>query len=314
MIKLLVPVLCTVCFSFTAVANNSTTESFSTLKGKSITKLYEQKKKRNWSKDVWSIIELDQKINSPIFSPNNEKRPGYDYMNFRVKPELFELHKASIKWNLWTIIMHNFFKGELTFYSPFDPEWANNRDDGFLIYPILPSKFGSSPDGTFETDPVFKDNIEAFGFLGHVYVDPYAMPLQSWLYPGEDSIIINEKTGFYEVVYPPDDFFWYHDSDILAYKIKEKWILDDNGNVLDKKIVAVAPIIMRKDDNGNEVGKTELFWIDYTALADMLKPYFVKVDRYKKDQILSLHEFFDTREFYASEVANDSIWVKPVVD
>jgi hypothetical protein len=318
MIKFLITVLCAICFSSNAVAFGSffTCEIETSINpsGKSATTFHSKKKKKNWSKDVWSVIELDQKINTAIFLPYNKKRPGFDYGSQEIKSELFETQKAAIKWNLWTILMRNFFKGDLTLYSPYDPNWQNNHDGGFLIYPITPDKFGSSPDGTFETDPVFKDKIESFGFLGHIYYDPFAMPLQSWEYPGEDSVIVNDRTGFLEAVYPPSEFLWVEDSDILAYKIKEKWILDENGNVLDKMITSIAPIVMEKDDNGNEMGKKELFWIDFNELTEMLEPYFIKLDRYKKDQIISLHDFFDTREFYASEIANDSIWVKAVVE
>lgn len=274
---------------------------------KSKTTFFIQKKKKNWSKDVWSIIEFDQKINTPIFYPHNDKMPGYDYGKQDIKSELFETQKESIHWNLWTIIMCNFFKGDLNFHAPFDPEWQNNRDDGFLIYPISPLDLDLSAEATFETDQAYREVIQYMGLIGQIYNDPYAVPLLSWLYPDEDSVILNEKTGYYESVYPPSDFIWYEDKDIVSYRIKEKWILDENGNVLDKKIKAIAPTIIQKDNSGNALGKRELFWIDYKQLAPILAPYFVKLDRYKKDRIISLYEFFNSREFYASEVATEEV-------
>lgn len=120
--------------------------------------------------------------------------------------------------------------------------------------------------------------------------------------PGEDSLIQDPSTGYWEAVYPPSDLSWFEDSDIIAYKIKEKWILDKNGDVRDKKISAIAPIIKMYDSNGNDIGERELFWIDYGALEELLKPYYIKLDRYKKDQIISLYDFFDKREFYASKI------------
>ena len=302
MSKILVTIVCAFFFCVNAIAlSNSTSLPSFLIKEKAATKLSTAKKKKTFSVDVWSIIEVDQKINTPIFFPYNDQIPGYDYSNYnfgknQIKSELFDTHKNAIKWNLWTILMRNFFKGELTLYSPFDPNWEMNRDNGFLLYPILPA----IPDGTFETDSVFRENV--FIHLGHELIDPFAPPLKSWLYPGEDSLIQDPSTGMWEAVYPPSDHIWYQDSDIIGYKIKEKWFLDKNGNVRHKKISAIAPMIMMKDWNGNDIGERELFWIDYGALEELLKPYYIKLDRYKKDQIISLYDFFDKREFYASKI------------
>ena len=57
---------------------------------KSETKFKSVKKKSKFSKDVWSIIELDQKINAPIFYPYNEKTPGFDQAEMEMRSELFE--------------------------------------------------------------------------------------------------------------------------------------------------------------------------------------------------------------------------------
>ncbi len=318
MIKSLISILCVVCFNQFAIASNLAFHSLTTTPlhflGKSDAAPLLDKKKKKWTKDVWSVIEIDQKINAPIFYPFNDKMPGFDYPNQEIKSELFEVHKGAIKWNLWTIIIRNFFNNKLLLYSPYDPEWENSRDDGFLLYPVSPSEFGKSADATYETDSTFRDNVLNMGLIGQILYDPYAVPLLSWLYPDEDSIIYNSKTGFYETVYPPDDIVLYQDKDIIAYNIKEKWVLDENGKVLDKIITAIAPIIIHRDNNGNVIGERELFWLEYTALVELLTPYYIQLNRYKKEEIITLSDFFDRREFYASEVSRDSIQVKKVMD
>lgn len=318
MIKSLMSILFIICFNYLAIAFNHSLHSLSTSPihsvGKPDTEPFHDKKKKNWTKDVWSVIELDQKVNAPLFHPYNDKIPGFDYPNQEIKSALFEVHKGAIKWNLWTIIMRNFFNNKLLLYSPYDPEWENNRDDGFLLYPVSPSEYGTSSEATYETDSTFRENVLNMGLIGQVYYDPYATPLLSWLYPDEDSIIYNPKTGFHEAVYPPDDIVLYQDKDIVAYNIKEKWILDENGKVLDKIITAIAPIIIQKDNNGNDVGERELFWLEYTALVELLTPYYIQLNRYKREEIITLGEFFDRREFFASEISRDSIQVKKVID
>ena len=82
----------------------------------------------------------------------------------------------------------------------------------------------------------------------------------------------------------------------------------------DKIITAIAPIIIHRDNNGNVIGERELFWLEYTALVELLTPYYIQLNRYKKEEIITLGDFFDRREFYASEVSRDSIQVKKVMD
>ena len=69
--------------------------------------------------------------------------------------------------------MKHFYKGNLTLYCPFDPDWIDTKDDGFLSHPISSSK------GTFETNNEFKEQILALEMVGFYIMDPFAQPLRS---------------------------------------------------------------------------------------------------------------------------------------
>jgi len=84
------------------------------------------------------------------------------------------------------------------------------------------------------------------------------------------------------------DIVLFQDKNIIAYNIKEKWVLYENGKVLDKIITVIAPIIIHRDNNGNVMGERELFWLDYTALVELLTPYYIQLNRYKKEKIIDL--------------------------
>lgn len=260
--------------------------------------------KKNWAKSVWSIIERDQKVNNPIFEPSNEHVPGFYEGTGRMNLAHFESEKESVKWNLWTIIVYHFIKNDLDLYLPFNPDWEIQTDNGHLLYPFTAKRFGNSEDGNFQTDEKFREDAHNYGILGTMHVDPFAAPLKSKIYPDEDSI---NAEGY--AIYPPSTFVPFSDKDIIKYKIKEDWIVDKNGMVKDKEITAIAPIINMIDHNGQIVGEREIFWLDFNQLATVLSPYFVMMDRYRTERVVSFAKFFKEREFYADFLSEEKTHV-----
>lgn len=50
-------------------------------------------------------------------------------------------------------------------------------------------------------------------------------------------------------------------SDMRRYVIKEEWFFDKQRSVLDVRIVGIAPQVVKRDEDGNELGRQTLFWI-----------------------------------------------------
>jgi gliding motility associated protien GldN len=50
-------------------------------------------------------------------------------------------------------------------------------------------------------------------------------------------------------------------SDMRRYVIKEEWFFDKQRSVLDVRIVGIAPQVVKRDEDGNELGRETLFWI-----------------------------------------------------
>ena len=252
-------------------------------------------KGKTFTKQVWSTIDRDQKINTPLFEPLNETIPGYDLKTESLNPLLFEKNKSAIKWNLWNIIVSEVVKGQLALYSPFNPKEAKQKDDGFLKYPITKEKF----DGE-DKEMEGWEYIEwlKYNYLATEVIDPFAAPLKSMVYPDEDSLIMDEASGFGMAVYPPSKFVWFQDKDIIKYSIKETWTFDENAKVIDKSIDAIAPVVMSKDHNGKLKVERMLFWVDFKKLNPFLTNTSVLIDRYKQEHIINLSAFFNQREFY----------------
>ena len=98
--------------------------------------------------------------------------------------------------------------------------------------------------------------------------------------------------------------------DIVKYKIKESWQINKNGEVMDKTITSIAPIVYHKDFGGNIIGERELLWVDFKELKPILKSYYLLLDRYKRERVISYLEFFNQREFYGSVIKEAEFQIK----
>ncbi|NOQ73720.1 MAG: hypothetical protein GQ574_17060 [Crocinitomix sp.] len=77
----------------------------------------------------------------------------------------------------------------------------------------------------------YGDSLISVKYYVEELADPYAEPMKAWLHPDEDSVSLNPVTGFYEVVYPPNDPGSY-ESGIYDLRTK-KWLIDpENAWVL----------------------------------------------------------------------------------
>ncbi|MGV6861440.1 MAG: hypothetical protein ACWA41_06695 [Putridiphycobacter sp.] len=245
-----------------------------------------------FQKTVIGRIDAFQKINVQLFGPTNGALASYDFTpknGFVLDVKINEDNKNTFNWNLYTILFYHIAKGDLTIYSDIDTVDFTKRMWGELTFPIV-SKFDKGMSTKYSAFSQKLIDKEVLGF----YNRTETFPMPSEMYPGEDSIDANG-----DVVYYPHDFFFYADSDVMGYKINETWIVNKKGEVLDKRIKSIAPEIIQVDGyTGEEFVKTP-FWIDYKELSPLLKSYYLLLNRYRTDRILSFYEFFEKREFFA---------------
>lgn len=245
-----------------------------------------------WSKRVWSVIDLREKFNHPLYYPMDELQLGM-------------WQKNTTRWSLWTIIRHHVMSGDLTMYSPFNPDWESWKDGDMFKYPIEPT----TPSGNYHNDKEFREKM--FIYIGTENIDPEALPLKSWLYPEEDSVVIDPATGDYVAVYPPNDTSWFTSKDIVQYRIKEDWFFDKERSVLDRRIIGIAPVIYRKDRNGNIDGFRELFWLYFPQCRYVFQNFFVQ-SRNNDAQRMSFDDLFWKRMFHSYVVKESNLYDRDV--
>lgn len=246
-----------------------------------------------WSRRVWEYIDLREKINHELYYPLDEVTP-YAWV------------RNASRWSLWTIIRQHVLNADLRVFSPYDPlSFGLGKWDGDqLKYPIDPQ-----PGLNFYTDSIFREEMVYYiGRLGPQsdipLTDDYG-----------DPIIITNPDGSQEYKYPPRDTVWYNSADIVQYRMKEDWFLDKERSVLDVRIIAIAPVIYKveEDVNGNKSisGTRELFWLYFPHCRFVFNNYFVYNTK-NDSRWMSFDDLFWKRRFNAVAYKESNVYDREI--
>lgn len=101
-------------------------------------------------------------------------------------------------------------------------------------------------------------------------------------YDREDQIQVIENEVFYE--------------DIQKYRVQEVWYFNTITSTMDVRILGIAPIIKRYDDNGNFLYELPMFWVHYPSSRDFLAaiPVFNEGNQSART---SWEDVFEMRQF-----------------
>lgn len=235
-----------------------------------------------WSRRVWQYVDLREKINLPMYYPLDEITPSGQWV------------RNASRWSLWTVIRQHVLNGNLQLFSPYNPLMygLGTWDGDQLKYPINPSQ----PGLNFYTDSLYREQLTYFfGRLGAQSDIPLTDEFG-------DPIIVVDADGNEGYKYPPRDTIWYTSQDIVQYRLKEDWFFDKERSVLDVRIIGIAPVVYKveEDPNGkkNISGMQELFWLYFPHCRFVFNNYFVYNDA-NDAQWMSFDDLFWKRRFNA---------------
>ena len=315
-----------------------------------------------WQKRVFSRIDARETMNHDIFFPYD----WFDYSELEgsvYKPKsAAEIDdqswlKDDKRWSLWTIIQRHIILGDLTVYRVNSPFYTSGDEDGYsLKYPInrqgqndyfdsksykeevnsvvtcqgngemvsITRQFSEDKwlvEKTNQTLDAFLDSLDA--------KNPNSDYEELGRYPYEELKRLWDQTKVGGFVRADRVTMFLNSSNIVAYHIKEDWYFDKERSVLDKRIIAIAPVARYAEaqapasgelssrgsllfynekgfplvmgDGGfkeyeGRVEEREMFWLYFDELRNVLVNYYVYNDQ-NDAQWMSFDDLFWKRKF-----------------
>ena len=101
--------------------------------------------------------------------------------------------------------------------------------------------------------------------------------------------------------------------DIVRYRVKEDWVWDRQRSQRQVRIIGIAPIIEKKDDEGNSQGLAPLFWLYYPECRYVFAN--AECYNYENDaQRRTFEEIFQKRFFSSYIVKETNVFDRSIAD
>jgi hypothetical protein len=313
-----------------------------------------------WSKRVYSRIDSREKINHNLFLPHDFISSEYNIMDLMKNQNDPNWERNAERYSLWTLIRLHVINGDLPVFAPSSDETPEIEDGYSFKYEIV-----SNISDPFFKDANYRNKIsKLIGFTSAPKVESYSyydsineekVPVTvvktgaledylndanyaqlKFLYDQNPQKIKSwwDATPEGEEMKGDGASYWVTSKCIVGYNIKEDWFFDKQRSVLDRRIIAIAPVAkfgVDLDDDENSTGERgdlllyppsdqetlhyydgkseilpyegqvedrELFWLYFPHLRDYMVQYYVYNDK-SDAQWMSFDDLFWKRQFSA---------------
>lgn len=129
---------------------------------------------------------------------------------------------------------------------------------------------------------------------------------------GEEKTVrsIDPITGEESMVTTRDEF---DPRTVVQYKIKEIWVFDKEASALKVRILGIAPMVSRMNDDGSFRAAIPLFWVYYPDL----RPVLAKFDVYNQNNdaaTMSWEDLFEMRFFSSFIIKEQNTYNREIKD
>lgn len=129
---------------------------------------------------------------------------------------------------------------------------------------------------------------------------------------GEERTVrsIDPVTGEEKMVTTRDEF---DPRTIVQYKIKEVWVFDKEASALKTRILGIAPMVSRMNEDGSLRASIPLFWVYYPDL----RPVLAKYDVYNQNNdaaSMSWEDLFEMRFFSSFVIKENNAYNREIKD
>ncbi|MCP4443467.1 MAG: gliding motility protein GldN [Aureispira sp.] len=160
-------------------------------------------------------------------------------------------------------------------------------------------------------DAAKKDDISLY----HVFDDQFTQPMtqeeRQTIGTSVDTIItFNPDTFDEEIQVVVNEL---DPTDVKKYRLKEVWYFDEETSSMGVRILGVAPIIDRYDDNGNFLNSGPMFWAYYPELRETLARSEA-FNPHNDAARMSWEDIFEARLFSSYIVKESNVYDRRIKD
>lgn len=225
--------------------------------------------------------------NTDVKPPRDGFYDRYLYTEEQIIPYDF-IHEKDVFWEkrIWRLIdirekMNHAFKYEK---EPFISILLDHAKAGDItLYRVIDDEF---------TSPMTEEEMKNIG-------------------SSVDTIITFDPDTFEEIVQVVRNEL--NPEDIKKYRIKEVYFFDEETSTLDVRILGIAPIIDRVDDNGNFLNSGPMFWAYYPELRSVLARHEA-FNPYNDAARMSWEDVFEARLFSSYIIKESNVFDRRIKD
>jgi gliding motility associated protien GldN len=154
--------------------------------------------------------------------------------------------------------------------------------------------------------------VQAFSPIDDRFTTPMTYQEIQTKVAGEERQVrsIDPVTGEEKMVTTRDDF---DPRTVVQYKIKEVWVIDKEASALKVRILGIAPMVSRVNEDGSLRASIPLFWVYYPDL----RPVLAKYDVYNQNNdaaSMSWEDLFEMRFFTSFIVKENNVYNREIKD
>lgn len=154
-------------------------------------------------------------------------------------------------------------------------------------------------------------NIQVYSVYDDEFTTPLTQEEMQTLGSSVDTIITFDPETFQEIVQVVVNEL--NPEDVKQYRLKEVWFFDEEASNLSVRILGLAPIINRYDDNGNFLNSGPMFWAYYPEL----RPVLAKHASYNESNDvnhMSWEDVFEARIFSSYIIKESNVYDRRIQD
>lgn len=154
--------------------------------------------------------------------------------------------------------------------------------------------------------------IQAFSPIDDRFTTPMNYAEIQTKTSGEERTVrsIDPVTGEEKMVTTRDEF---DPRTIVQYKVKEVWVFDKEASALKVRILGIAPMVSRMNEDGSLRASIPLFWVYYPDL----RPVLAKFDVYNQNNdaaSMSWEDLFEMRFFSSFVIKENNAYNREIKD